>query len=293
MSPAMKLRHARMIDVGVLEPAQFHATYAGLALALDADAAPVVMWGRSRPHVSLGQAGARAVLDPDLDVPVVRRPLGGGAVWIDEQQHCFVLIAPLSRAPRRPGDWFEWGLRPAAATYRRFGLEVVRIEQDLWLGGRKIAGSGAATLGTCAVFASSFMFRFPAGRFARCMRAPSSSYRAWLAAGLARTMTDWESHQQPPQPPILARAFRHAVREELGWGLARSALSVREGDLCAAALRDLGEDDSDAGVARMPGSIKLNATSFLTETRSGAGTSRALVVGGTVVLREFTAVAHA
>ena len=58
------------------------------------------------------------------------------------------------------------------ATYRRFGLPVEWHGQDLWLAGRKIAGSGAATIGRCAVFASSFLLHFPAERFARCIASP-------------------------------------------------------------------------------------------------------------------------
>ena len=283
----MKVARARVIDLGLLQPARFHATYAGLAWALEADAPPVLLWGRSRSHISLGQSEARAVLSPDADVPVVRRPLGGGAVWVDEQQHCYVLIAPLAHVPRRPADWFEWGLRPAIATYRRFGLHVERVEQDLWLGGRKIAGSGAATLGRCAVLASSFLMRFPAHRFARCVRAPSSAYRAWLAAGLARTMTDWESHQRPPRAAALARVFRRAVREELGWPLVRSMLNGRERMLCCAMLHEMTGEEPAAVREAVPDGIKLNARSFLAETRCEAGTMRTLTVGGAVIAREF------
>ncbi|MBI3917095.1 MAG: lipoate--protein ligase family protein, partial [Betaproteobacteria bacterium] len=223
-----------------------------------------------------------------IEVPVVRRPLGGGAVWIDEWQYCYVLVAPLARAPRRPAEWFEWGLRPAIATYRGFGLRVERVEQDLWFAGRKIAGSGAATLGTCAVFASSFLIRFPSHRFTRCVRAPSVAYRAWLATGLARTMTDWESHQRPPGAAELGRAFRGAAQEQLGWRLRRSALDERECALRDAALVDMTSEDWTTGRQRVPGGIKLNARSFLAEARCAGGTMRTLNVGGTIVRQEFT-----
>ena len=285
---AIALSSARHIDVGLLDPALFHATYAAIALARNADARPVVVWGRAGPHISIGPSQDAAVeLDPDIAVPVVRRPLGGGAVWIDEWQHCYVLVAPLARAPRRPAEWFEWGLRPAIATYRRFGLRVERVEQDLWLAGRKIAGSGAATLGACAVFASSFLIRFPVHRFAGCVRAPSSAYRAWLAAGLASTMTDWESHQQPPGAPALGCAFRAALQEQLGWKLSRSALGDSERISRNAALKDMTAEDWTAGGKAVPGGIRLNARSFLAETQCAGGMMRTLNVGGITVRQEF------
>jgi lipoate-protein ligase A len=279
---------ARFVDVGLLEPARFHATYTGLALALDEHAAPVVVWGRARAHVSLGQGqDARAQLAPDIGVPVVRRPLGGGAVWVDESQYCYVLVVPLARAPRRPADWFEWGLRPAISTYRRFGLDVSLVDQDLWLDGRKIAGSGAATLGACAVLASSFLMRFPASRFARCLRAPSADYRDWLVAGLAQSMTDWESHGRPPGRAVLGRAFRAAVHEEMGWRLRRSALDAREcvaPEGVLAELHDSGWQTRALPVAR---GIKLNARSFLAETHGPGGTLRMLKIAGSVVRAEL------
>jgi lipoate-protein ligase A len=278
---------ARFIDLGVLDPGSFHATYAGVALALADGASPVILWGRARAHISLGQSQAADVeLAPDIDVPVVRRPLGGGAVWIDERQHCHVLVVPLSLAPRRPADWYDWGLRPAVATYRRFGIAVVRVEEDLWLDGRKIAGSGAATLGACAVLASSFLIRFPAGRFARCMRSPSATYREWLAAGLAATMTDWESHQRPPRPAVLRRAYCDALRSELGWQPCFSKLRKSERAMRRVAHEDMMEPVLAPGRVHVQEGIKLNVRSFLIESSRGGDLERILKVGGTVVRRE-------
>lgn len=260
---------ARFIDAGLLEPERFHATYAGIAQAMARDAAPVVMWGRSTPHVSLGQSQSRdAELARRLEVPAVTRPLGGGAVWVDESQYCFVLIAPLALAPPRPADWYAWGLAPALATFRRFGLRVAPREQDIWLDGRKIAGSGAATLGRAAVLASSFLLHFPAARFARCIASPSPAFRRWLRAGLAQAMTDWQSHQALPAPATLCQVFREEVAATLGWRLADSALSAAEQVECEQALAELREPRERGGTRLVKGGIKLNATTYLYQHRT-------------------------
>ena len=289
---------ARFIDVGLLEPALFHATYAGVAYALERDDAPVVVWGRARPHISLGQSQDRnAELAPDLDVPVVTRPLGGGAVWVDESQYCFVLIAPLDHAPARPAEWFEWGLAPAIATYRRFGLAVERRSQDLWLHGRKIAGSGAATIGRCAIVASSFLLRFPAERFARCIASPagadsgamSHAFREWLVAGLRQAMTDWEEHTRPPRADELERIFREAVESTLRWGLVESVLSDAEMIARDEALTELAELAQPGGRRAVPHGIRLNAATCLTERREGERIMREITVDGAVVKRAVIA----
>ena len=275
---------ARFIDVGLLEPALFHATYAGIAQAMARGDAPVVMWGSSTPHVSLGQSqDRRAELARELDVPVVTRPLGGGAVWIDESQCCFVLIAPAAHAPARPADWYRWALAPMISTYGRFGLRVVRREQDLWLAERKIAGSGAATIGRAAVLASSFLLRFPAGRFARCIASPSPAFRRWLLAGLRQAMTDWQSHQVPPAQDELQHEFREAVTTTLGWRLVDSGLSVVEQARREGALAELREPEQHGRARLVKGGIKLNAATFLYEHRAAGASELSLVREGAVI----------
>ncbi len=289
---------ARFLDVGLLEPALFHATYAGIAYAAEDDAPPVVMWGRARPHISLGQCQDRtAELAADIDWPVVTRPLGGGAVWVDESQYCFVLIARLDHAPARPAEWFEWGLAPAVATYLRFGLPVERRGQDLWLHGRKIAGSGAATIGRCAVIASSFLLRFPAERFARCIASPagpgpgatSHAFRQWLMAGLRKAMTDWEEHTMPPRADELRRTFREAVKGTLRWRLAGSVLSEAEMIARDEALSELAGLAQPGGRRVVPHGIRLNAATCLTERREGERIVREITVNGAIVKRAVTA----
>jgi len=280
---------ARFLDIGLLEPLAFHATYTGIAEAQQRDAAPVVAWGRSTPHISLGQSQDRRLeLAADLDVPVITRPLGGGVVWIDEAQHCLILVAPRALAPQRPADWFEWGLAPVVATYRRFGLQAVRREQDIWLAGRKIAGSGAATIGQSAVFASSFLLRFPAGKFARCIHSASPGFHDWLAAGLRQAMTDWQSHQPPPAAAELQRVFRSEVERAFGWRLSDSGLGRAELAARDAALGELA-DPEPSGRRQVADGIKLNAATFLTERRSGLCIERSLSVDGVVIRRCSTA----
>lgn len=294
----MNFISARFIDVGLLEPALFHATYTGIADVLARDDPPVVMWGRSMPHISLGQSQDRyAELAAEIEVPVITRPLGGGAVWVDESQYCFVLIAPLKHAPPRPADWFGWGLEPAVVTYRRFGLPVERREQDLWLAGRKIAGSGAATIARCAVFASSFLLRFPAECFARCIASPlrpgsgqaSNGFRDWLLKGLRQAMTDWASHQAPPPADELRHAFRGAVGQTLGWRLADSAPGAGELAARAVALAELAEPAATGGKRMVADGVKLNAETFLYERCLERGVELSLVRDGAVVRRRLRA----
>jgi len=249
---------ARWIDLGRTDPLTFHATYAGVADARAADDPPAVVWGRAGAHVCLGQSQGTCELDAAPEVAVVRRPLGGGAVWVDEQQLSYALIAPLAAVPRRHAEWYGWALAPAIDTFRAFGIAVERIDEDLWHAGRKIAGSGAATIGRSAVVGSSFLLRFPRERFARAVAAPTPAYRARLLEGLAQAMTDWATAGGVPDESALRIAFRAALADRLAWRVQDDRLGREEADEVAAWRAELAAP-IETGVRRVSAGIKLNA----------------------------------
>ncbi|HXZ53224.1 MAG TPA: hypothetical protein VEH51_14610 [Burkholderiales bacterium] len=252
----MGAQAARWMRLGLVEPLELHATYAGLAAAQAADASPIVVWAQAKTHLCLGQSQGLAEVDPRAGLPIVRRPLGGGLVWVDEFQYVFVVIAPRRLAPGRPARWFAWALAPAVAAYRHFGLPAYLSDQDLWLHGRKIAGSGAASIGECAVVASSFLLRFPAERFAESVASPSPDFRAWLRQGLALAMTEWAEHGALPSERELEEVFRARVAAQHGWCFENSWPGEAEQAAIAEAREELSEPIEQG---RAGAQVKLNA----------------------------------
>jgi len=238
-----------------------------VADAREAGDPPAVVWGRVDAHVCLGQSQGLCELDDGLEVPVVRRPLGGGAVWVDEQQLSYALVAPLETAPRRHPEWYGWALAPAIDTFRAFGLEVERNAEDLWHDGRKIAGSGAATIGHSAVVASSFLLRFPRERFAHAIAAATPSFRARLIDALAAAMTDWASTGALPSEAAVRAAFQAALTDRLGWRMHAVQIERREAAGIASWREELSEP-IEPGNRRVADGIKLNAELVLC-ARSG------------------------
>jgi lipoate-protein ligase A len=249
---------ARCLDLGCTDPRTFHSTYAGVAAAQSDDMLPTVVWGRVAPHVCLGQSQGMCELASPVDVPVVRRPLGGGTVWVDEMQLSYAIVAPLEFAPSRHAEWYEWALDPAIATYRHFGLAVERHAEDLWLAGRKIAGSGAATIGRSAVVASSFLLHFPRVRFARAIAAASPRFGTRLLEALGLAMTDWSEHAPVPEGASVKAAFADAVAGRLGWNLKPGEVSGVEAAEIRSWRAELSEP-IETGIRRVPGGVKLNA----------------------------------
>jgi len=113
------------------------AACGGLAICQPRRAAPIVLWGRASAAIA------------------------GELLNAEEGHFTFVLIAPLGLAPGRASRWRAWGLAPALATYRQFGVRAYLDEDVLCLNGHRIGESGALALGGCALVAGSFLPRLP------------------------------------------------------------------------------------------------------------------------------------
>lgn len=250
----------RWIDIGATAPQQFHDLYRNAAAAQPRDAEPIIFWGKPAPHICLGAHQSRnAELDPACPYPVARRWLGGGTVWLDPRQYCFIIVVPAT-GWGRPADWFDRGLAPMMDAYRHFGLSVERHGRDVWLGNSKIAGSGAATIGPSALLGSSFMLDFDAGSFTEAIACPSCQYRSVLRKALAGAMTSWRQHATPPPESEIRSAFRRYISARLGWTIYDDKLSSSE----SVAADDMTEDDLGSAKAVANG-IKINDATFLLE----------------------------
>lgn len=155
---------ARWIRFGALDATAFEAACVRLAGAQSGDAQPVLAWG---------EAGS---------------------------EYLFALIAPRRLAPGIERRWLAWGLAPAVATYRQFGLPAYLDAEGIALHGTLIARATARTLGECAVVAASFLARFPA----KCVATPSieleHAFRQRLEA-----QHGWEFDHSWPTAPEGAR----------------------------------------------------------------------------------------
>lgn len=260
----------RLLDLGLVSPAFWHKAYPYLAESMPPESGPILLCGRTAAHFCLGaHQGQSLELTADCDIPVLQRPLGGGGVWLDEQQLLLVLILPRHWTNgKRPVQWFDALLQPMRATYRHFGIEAERIVHDLWYQGKKLAGSGAASIGQAGLVASSFLFQFPAQRFAACIAAPSEGFREWLSQALTDAVTDWRSIAPPPAKCELLQQLLHELKSHLGCEISQTALSAAE----QAAIETWQPDEDELYPARqrhVPHGIKLNARRFLTERHFG------------------------
>jgi len=140
----------------------------------------------SSPYVCIGY---HQDLDQDVDVdyceaqniPIFRREVGGGAVYLDGSQLFYQLIL-------RPGDpgvpadksaLYRKFLEPVAATYRDLGVEAVYrpVNDVVTAAGRKISGTGVGEIGDSIVLVGNIILDFDYRAMARVLRVPDEKYR--------------------------------------------------------------------------------------------------------------------
>jgi lipoate-protein ligase A len=114
------------------------------------------------------------------DIPLFRREVGGGAVYLDEGQlfYQFVLRADRDDVPKNKDQFYRKYLGPVVQTNRDFGVDAeFKPVNDIIVGGRKISGNGAGEIGGMAVLVGNFILDFNYEMMSRVLRVPDEKFR--------------------------------------------------------------------------------------------------------------------
>ncbi len=114
------------------------------------------------------------------DIPVFRRAVGGGAVFLDGNQLFFQLIIQRDNpiAPKRIDAFYKKFLQPVIEVHHRIGIKVqYKPVNDLVAGTRKISGSGAAVISDSIVFVGNLILDFDYGTMSRVLKIPDEKFR--------------------------------------------------------------------------------------------------------------------
>jgi len=114
------------------------------------------------------------------DIPIFRREVGGGAVFLDGNQLFFHLILKHDNpiAPKRIEAFYQKFLKPVIAVHHRIGLQVeYKPVNDLIFQNRKISGTGAGEIGDSIVFVGNLILDFDYETMARVLKIPDEKFR--------------------------------------------------------------------------------------------------------------------
>ncbi|WP_343079093.1 lipoate--protein ligase [Ostreiculturibacter nitratireducens] len=210
----------RVIDFGLVSAMRSQAVYHGLAEAMTADGDPVLsLVSPETPYVCVGmhQEIAKEV-DEEFcrsnGFPIIRRHVGGGAVYLDHNQLFTHFIYPRGKAPEYAVNLYPLFIEPVVRTYKEFGIDAAyRPVNDIQVKGRKIGGTGAASIGEATVMVGSFMFDFDTETMAHCLKVPSEKFRDKLFQTLNDYMTTMvkELGTPPSREDLKARFLKHCA----------------------------------------------------------------------------------
>ena len=117
----------------------------------------------------------------EIGIPFMRREVGGGATYLDENQIFYQLIwrKDNPKFPKAIHDIFPWFSEAPVETYRTFGIqaEYRSINDITTKEGRKIAGEGGGNIGECMVFVGGILLDFDYKTMSRILKVPDEKFR--------------------------------------------------------------------------------------------------------------------
>lgn len=226
----------RRLDLGRLGAVRSQAVYHGLAEAIEpATPDTIVFCAPAEPYFCIGyHQDAARVLDLEhcrrTGSPVLRRKIGGGAVYLDEAQVFYQVVVHRSRAPFAVDRIYARYLAGPVEALRRLGLDAcLMAPNEIEIGGRRIAGTGGGQIGDAVVVVGNVLLDFPDERMADAWRTPSVPFRRLAREGLRQSVTTLvrELPAAPSFETLVAR-LAGAFEDTLGQALVLGELTAPE-----------------------------------------------------------------
>lgn len=158
----------------------------------------LILLAPAEPYVCIGYH-QDVTQDVDLDycqthgIPVFRREVGGGAVYLDGNQLFYQLVLhkdhPLALSDK--GVFYRTLLEPVAETYRQIGIAAhyKPVNDIITAEGRKIAGTGAAEIGDYLILVGNIIMDFDYDTMVRVLKVPDEKYRDKIYKSLRENLS--------------------------------------------------------------------------------------------------------
>lgn len=157
----------------------------------------LVLLSPASPYVCLGYHQ-----DPEQEIdlafcrknriPVFRREVGGGAVYLDGNQLFYQLVIHKDN-PVVPGNksaFYRKFLQPVINTYRHLDIPAVYEPiNDIMVHNRKISGNGVGEIGNCLVFVGNLILDFDYAMMSRVLKVPDEKFRDKVKKTLTGNLT--------------------------------------------------------------------------------------------------------
>lgn len=228
----------RVIDFGSASPLRSQTLWHAISYGISAGAPTTLSFARPlAPYVCLGYHRDLEEVDYDYcwdnGLPILRRMVGGGPVYLDENQLFFQISIAARDVPVVRHEALRMLLEPAVAAFGAVGL-AARLDDgmEICVGEAKICGHGAGQIEDAVVLCGNVIERFDHERAARVLAIADLDQRDQTLSLMRRYVA---------ATPIDPAAFKAAMTRSF---VAALGLESEPGELTGAerkALADLDE----------------------------------------------------
>lgn len=149
------------------------------------------------PYVCLGfHQGVKHEVEAEFlaqnNIPLFRREVGGGAVYLDRGQLFYQLVIRADRedVPYVKDTFYRRFLEPVVQTFRDFGVDAqFKPVNDIIVDHRKISGNGAAEINGMMILVGNFMMDFNYEMMVKSLRVPDEKFRDKVRKGMEDALT--------------------------------------------------------------------------------------------------------
>ncbi len=231
----------RYLDLGTVSPIRSQTVYHAVAHAMTPDTPnTIILVSPAQPYACVGfHQNLEKEVDLDYcrqhNLPVYRREVGGGAVYLDDGQVFTQWVFQPGQLPVKLEDQYRLYIEPLVATYQTLGIDAyLRPVNDIHVGGKKIGGTGAAQIGQGQVVVGSLMFDFDKATMARILKVPSEKMRDKIFESLEQYMvTMAELLPTPPDRAAVKKLYIDQCAAALNAEIVPGELTAEEEAIAA------------------------------------------------------------
>jgi lipoate-protein ligase A len=195
----------RLLALGTIPWLRTQALYHALAAVMTEDTPDTLILARTRePYVCIGyHQSVHTLLDRvacrAAGLPIVRRRMGGGTTYLDQNQQFYQCVFHHKRLPFRIDEVYAHLLAAPVAVLHNLGLSAeLRDGNEIEVAGRRIAGTGGGRIGEAMVVVGNILLDFDYAMMARVWRVPSEDFRRCAYQAMQQRITTlWSSLPQP------------------------------------------------------------------------------------------------
>jgi lipoate-protein ligase A len=243
----------RVLDLGTVSALRSQTLWHALAHGVSTgEPATLAFLRPAEPYVCLGYH--RRLEEVDFDacrsagLPVYRRMVGGGPVYLDDGQLFFQIVVPAAGLPLRREEALRRLLEPAVAAFRAAGVPAVLDDTlEIVAGDRKICGHGAGQIEDAVVVVGNLIERFDHVAATRILRLPGERLRGEVLRLMRRFVA-----ATPADPATFRSAAAEAYADALALEPRPGALAPQEVERAEELDRRFEDPEWLRGPARPP-----------------------------------------